>query len=241
MRENEQTRNQARNTSTTARVNARPHAINPINYPQESVKKKRDQCIDFQLNIDNLPLVLEGSGSNRGRGTAQQSRGTAQQPKRRKLFSNNNPNPKNDTSINFYDIEDTFRGTNAHFKGSRGNHAPQQPQVNSSRNPPFRTSLDRYQLRTTANGTARNRYISLDVSSQQVQETVNNAESNSVTLSTKPNVSDHMNKTFGVGGFGVGQRSRNNDSIPKWSDESERIRSILNQTITGHGSRHTRR
>ena len=26
-------------------------------------------------------------------------------------------------------------------------------------------------------------------------------------------------------------------SIPKWEDESEKIRSILNKTITGHGTR----
>jgi hypothetical protein len=38
-----------------------------------------------------------------------------------------------------------------------------------------------------------------------------------------------MNKTF------MGRIQKN--PIPKWSDESDRIRSILNKTITGHGSR----
>ena len=77
----------------------------------------------------------------------------------------------------------------------------------------------------------------------------NNGEANSVTLSPRniqtrngphnqTNIKEHMNKTFGGGGFGVGVRiSSRNDNIPKWSDESERIRSILNKTITAHGGR----
>ena len=189
-------------------------------------------------------------------------RGTARQPKRRKLVNNsrNGNNGEKNTSINFYDIEETFRAT-SNFNNIVPNtsRSPRQPIIPGTNKTGvnFRTSLDRY--RTNNNGTARNRYISLDVSNSgnnqapkqnKINQTIdlNNGEANSATLSPRniqtrngyqnsSNVKEHMNKTFGGGGFGVGMRMSRNDNIPKWSDESERIRSILNKTITGHGGR----
>ena len=92
---------------------------------------------------------------------------TAQQPKRKKFSNNlNQPNPDKNTSINFYDIEETFRATtNFGNVQPHSSRTPRQPIIPGHNKTPisFRTSLDRYQTRNN-NGTARNRYISLDVS-----------------------------------------------------------------------------
>ena len=72
------------------------------------------------------------------------------------------------TLVNFYDVEENFRATHFQFKNSAANTArtrynnsvlaPKQPIIKAPMS--FRSSLDRYQQRTTQQ---RNRYISLDI------------------------------------------------------------------------------
>ena len=92
---------------------------------------------------------------------------------------------------------------------NHGNFKTNRPSIPTARVPiSFRNTVDTRQQKTRQN----DRYTSLEVPETSVS-----------------NEKKIMNQTF------MGKIPK--ATIPKWEDESEKIRSILNKTITGHGTR----